>query len=238
MSTDPPYRGNGPTGGTVGEAEESDDLKAIRRDSELYRLSQDVSQHVFPEEDDFRREFEEVAKAAQDWEVASYDERFRALRILARRFGVFETFQLAQFAATRSMQDWFVTIRPRADHEMSDSGKRRKRLEREFLDNLVGREVYSRMKAGQSKAEAIASMREDYRTGAPIPSAGGFPPPNRPVITFAGDDAIEKRLARYRKAARRRGYVDPYAALHAASSLREPELKLSDIPGRGRRSNK
>lgn len=105
MNEDAPYRGNGPTVGMEGKVEESNDLKAIRRDREMHRLVQESWQDLFPDGDRFRRDFEAVANAARDWDVATSLERFRALRILVRRFGRLDAFALTLLAAPKSIQD-------------------------------------------------------------------------------------------------------------------------------------
>ena len=233
MSEDAPYRGNGPTVGMEGKVEESEDLKAIRRDREMHRLVQESWQDLFPGGDSFRRDFEAVANAAQDWDAATSLERFRALRILVKRFGRLDTFTLALIAAPKSMQDWTLGIRKRKRSEKSDGGKREREFEREFLAQRIGKEVYERMAAGQSKPDAIEAVKEDYRTGAPYPQIGNFPTFSRPKLDLPDLDGIEKLLAIFRRNARKRGYIDPYAP-HSLVDPREPDLRLSDIPKRGR----
>lgn len=234
MTKGTPYRGNGPTVGMTSDADESDDLRAIRRDMEMHRLSGELWQRLYPDGDRFRREFEQVATAAQDWSAATFGQRFRALRILVHRFGLEDTYLLTLMAAPKSQQEWMLNVRERKDAEKSDSGKRDKEFEQQHLDYIVGNEVYQRMKAGQSKVDAIAAVKEDYRTGAPYPSSGGFPALNRTKRNLPGPDAIEKMLNRFRHEARRRGYINPYAASGLVPFAREPELKLNDIPSRGR----
>ena len=234
MTKGAPYRGNGPTVGMTGNGGESDDLKAIRRDMDMHRLAGEHWQHIFPDGDRFRREFEQVAKASQDWQAATFGQRYRALRILVHRFGKDDTYLLTLMAAVKSRQDWVLNVRKRKAVEKSDGGKRDQKFKKQHLDFIVGEEVYQRIKAGQSKPDAIAAVKEDYRTGAPYPSSGGFPPLNREKRDLPGPDAIEKMLNRFRKEARRRGYVDPFAASGIIPFPREPNLKLSDIPGRGR----
>lgn len=242
MSRKTPYRGNGPTEGMTGDADESDDLKAIRRDMERHRLSEELWRRLYPDGDRFRREFERVAEAAQDWAGATFAQRFRALRCLVRRFGREDTYLLTLMAAPKSHQDWMLQIRGRKDSEKLDGGKRRKDWEREHWDYVIAREVYERMKAGQSKSEAIAAVKEDYRLGNPIVTkqVGDFPPfiLKREVRHLPADDGknngIDKMLGRFRRAARERGYVNPFAASSIIGFPREPDLKLGDIPGRGR----
>ena len=238
MTEGTPYRGNGPTVGMTGDGGESDDLKSIRRDMEMHRLSGELWKRIYPDGDRFRREFEQVAEASQDWQAATFGQRYRALRILVHRFGRADTYLLTLMAAAKSQQDWVLDIRERKDAKKSDGGKRDHEAEQRHSDYIIGSEVYKRMKAGQSKAEAIAAVKEDYRTGAPYPSNGGFPSLNRTVRNLPGPDAIEKMLNRFRHEARRRGYVDPYAASGLIPFAREPDLKLNDIPNRGRPRNK
>lgn len=231
------YRGNDPTVGMAGELEESADLKAIRRDAEMNKLSGELWQRLYPDGDRFRREFDSVAEAAQNWDSATYAQRLRALRILVRRFGREDTYLLTLMAAPKSHQDWMLQLRARKDSETIDGGKRRKDWEREHWDNRIGREVYERIKQGLSKPEAIAAVKEDYRLGNPIvrESCGDFPALSwkREVRHLPSDDGMEKILNRFRREARRRGYVDPFA-VSSIVGPREPDLKLSDIPGRGR----
>lgn len=238
MSHSPPYRGDDPTGGPEGDSEESDDLKAIRRDMEMARLSQDAWKRLFPDDDRFRRDFELVATTAQDWEAAKFGQRLRALRILVKRFGLENTYLLTLMAAPKSMQSWILSIRKRKDSEKSDGGKRDREFEREDLAQRIGEEVYQRMAAGQSKDNAIKGVKEDYRTGAPYPPIGDFLAFNRPKIILPDTDGIEKLLGIFRRNARRRGYVDPNAPYYDSHVAREPDLKVSDIPKRGRPRSK
>jgi hypothetical protein len=222
--------------------EESEDLRAIRRDIERNRLSGELWDRIYPDGDQFRRDFDKVAKAAQDWDVASYADRFRALRILMRRFGREDTYLLTLMAAPKSHQDWKLQLRKRKDTEKTDRGRRHKNWEREHWDHIIGREVYERIKAGQSKSDAIAAVKEDYRLGNPIAlkPVGDFPPLilKREVRHLPADDGknngMDKILNRFRRAVRARGYVDPSAASGIIAYAREPDLKLSDIPSRGR----
>lgn len=234
MSGDNPYRGNDPTRGMEGEAEESEDLKAIRLDMEMHRLSQEAWEHLYPDGDGLRRDFEAVATAAQDWAAATSLERFRALRILVRRFGRLDAFTMTLLAAPKSMQDWTLNIRRRKHSEKLDGGKRDREFEREWLAQKIGREVYQRMAAGQSKSDAIKAVKDDYRTRAPYPQIGGFPIFYRPKLNLPDVAGIEKLLAIFRRNARKRGYVDPSAPYLGSPVAREPGLKLSDIPERGR----
>lgn len=233
MSQKHPYRGNGPTDEMAGDAE-SDDLKAIRRDLEMHKQSEELWQYLYPDGDTFHHEFEAVALAAQDWEAATPTQRFRALRVLVRRFGKLDTFRLALLAAPKSMQEWSLKIRKRKRSEKSDGGKRDEGMKRDHWDYVISKEVYSRMKAGESKDDAIAAVKEDYRTGAPYASSGLFPPLNRPVRHLPERDGIEKWLNRFRRKVEERGYVDPYAASGLTGIAREPDLKVADIPKRGR----
>mgnify|MGYP001765137087 CR=1 FL=1 len=233
MSENAPYRGNGPTGGMKATVEESDDLKAIRRDRKLHRLVQETWQDLNLDGDGFLRDFEAVANAAQDWDAATPSERFRALRVLVRRFGRLDAFTLTLLAAPKSMQDWTLSIRRRKHYAKLDGGKHDCEFEREFLAQRIGKEVYLRMAAGQSKSDAIRAVKEDYRTGAPYAQVGDFPVFNRPKLDLPDVDGIEKLLAIFRRNAQKRGYIDPYAP-YGFVDPREPDLRLSDIPTRGR----
>lgn len=219
--------GNDPSG-----IDESDDLEAIRRDREAHLLWQEIWHNGFQDEADFDQDFQNVALAAQDWEAATYFERIRALRILCRRFGRNNTSLLAAMASPRAGHPWLIRVRPRKDSEKPDGGKRHRKRKREDLAQRIGMEVYQRMAAGQSKVDAINSVKEDYRTGAPYPTNGIFPPVNRPKIALPDIDGIEKLLAIFRQKARKRGYADVYASLGPV--VQEPKLKLKDIPKRGR----
>ncbi|WP_170001992.1 hypothetical protein [Pseudopontixanthobacter vadosimaris] len=216
-----------------GKVEESEDLKAIRRDREMHRLVQESRQDHYPDGDSFRRDFEAVANAALDWDAATPSERLRALRVLVKRFGRLDAFTLTLLAAPKSMQDWTLSIRRRKHSEKLDGGKRDREFEREFLAQRIGKEVYERMAAGQSKSDAIEAVKKDYRTGASYSQIGNFPAFNRPKLDLPDLDGIEKLLAIFRRNARKRGYVDPYAP-HSLVDPREPDLRLSDIPKRGR----
>lgn len=229
MSKARPYRGNDPTG-----EEESEDLKAIRRDMEMHRLLQEMLQHLYPDGARFRRDFEQVAVAAQDWAGATYEQRFRALRVLVKRFGPEDAYLLTLMAAPQSKQTWMLSVRQRKDSEKSDGGKRDREREREDLAQRIGEEIYQRMVAGQSKNDAIKAVKQDYRTGAPYPQIGDFPAFNRPKLDLPDVDGIEKLLGIFRRNARMRGYVDPYAPYHGFPVAREPDLKVRDIPQRGR----
>ena len=176
-----------------------------------------------------------MAVVAQDWQGAAYACRFRALRILVRRFGRDNTFLLTLFAAPVSFHDWVLSIRARKPNESPDGGKRDREEKRSHWDYVICSEIYKRMKGGQSKMEAIAAVKEDYRTGAPFPSDGLLPPLNRPRRGLPGPYAIEKWMKRFRRDAKLRNYINPYAAFRAGVIVtREPELTRSDIPSRGR----
>jgi len=208
----------------------------------LYRLSQEIWQHLYPDGDSFRHEFDQVADAAQDWGSATYSQRIRALRVLTRQFGIENVHLLIWMASPKSHQDWLLQVRRRKDSELVDGGKRRREAEREHWDYVIAREIYSRMKAGQPKSDAIEAIKEDYRLGKPIVlNLGENLPPmmlKREVRHLPSDDGVnngmDKILNRFRRAARKRGYVNPYAASGIVTSPREPDLKLSDLPGRGR----
>lgn len=242
MSWKHPYRGNDPIEEMGGESDESEDLQAIRRDMEMHRLSQDVWQHLYPDGDNFRHEFDQVAEAAQDWGCATYSQRFRALRILARQFGIENVHLLIWMASPKSHQDWLLQVRRGRDTELIDGGKRRKEWEREHWDYVIAREVYSRIKEGQSKSDAIAAVKEDYRLGNPVVlnlGAGLAPMTrNREVRHLpsheGANNGMDKILNRFRRSARKRGYINPYAASGLLPFPREPDLKLSDLPKRGR----
>lgn len=229
MSHTRPCHGNAPT-----EGEESPDLQAIRRDMEMHRRSQEILQHLQSDGDSFRHEFEQVAAAAQDWDVATFGEKFRALRILVKRFGRRNAFLLTLMAAPKSKQSWMLSIRQRKDAEKSDGGKRDREREREDLAQRIGQEVYQRMAAGQSKGDAIKAVKEDYRTGAPYPLNRDLPVFYRPKVDLPDVDGIEKLLAIFRRKVSERGYVDPSAPYRDFPVAREPVLKVSDIPKRGR----
>lgn len=234
MSKSATYRGNAPSVGAECEVNESNDLKAIRRDMEMHRSAQEMWQHLHLDGDVFRREFEQVAHAAQDWGAATYGQRFRALRILVKHFGRKEAYLLTLMAALKSKQSWVLSIRQRKDSEKSDGGKRDRRLNREDLSHRVAEEVYQRMSAGQSKEDAIKAVKEDYRTGAPYPRIGDLPTHHRPRIDLPDVDGVEKLLGIFRRNARKRGYIYPLAPYLGFPAAREPDLKISDVPKRGR----
>lgn len=234
MSDGAPYHSNGPTEGTKAETEESADLKAIRRDTEMNRLSQEIWRQVYPDGDSLGRDFEQLADAAQDWTAATPRQRFRALRVLVKRFGKQDAYRLVHIASPTSMQDWRLLIRKRKGSEKPDGGKRDNDFERDWLAQRVGKEVYQRIAAGELKADAIRAVKEDYRTGAPYPQIEGFPVLHRPKLDLPDVDGIEKLLAIFRRNARRRGYIDSHAPYLGSFVAREPKLKLSDIPVRGR----
>lgn len=229
-----PHRGNGPTEGMGAKAEESPDLKAIRRDTEMNRLAEQIWRQVYPDGDTLQRDFEHLANAAQDWKAATYGQRFRALRFLVKRFGRQDAYRLVQIAAPSSMQDWRLIIRKRKRSEKADGGKRDSDFDRDWLAQRIGEEVYQRIAAGELKADAIRAVKEDYRTGAPYPRNEGFPVLHRTKLDLPDVDGIEKLLGVFRRNARKRGYIDPHAPYFGSPVAREPTLKLSDIPGRGR----
>lgn len=234
MTNVAPYRRSGPTEGMGAETEDSPDLKAIRRDMEMSRLGEQIWRQVYPDGDTLQRDFKLLANAAQDWKAATYGQRFRALRILVKRFGRQDAYRLVQIAAPSSMQDWRLIIRKRKSSEMTDGGKRDNDFERDWKAQRIGSEIYQRIAAGESKADAIKTVKEAYRTGAPYPQIEGFPVLRRPKLDLPDVDGIEKLLAIFRRNARKRGYIDPHAPYLGSSVAREPTLKLSDIPGRGR----
>lgn len=219
-----------------GRSDESDDLRAIRRDTQMQRFSEKIWRDAFLDEGKFQREFDQVAIAAQDWANATYGERIRALRILMSRFGHRNTYLLTHLGAPKSMQEWSLKIRKRLASEMSDGGKRDRTFKREELAQRIGEEVYRRIANGESKADAIEAVKEDYRLGAPYPKCENFPVLHRPKLNLPDADGIEKLLAIFRRNARRRGYVEPLAPMIGIAS--EPRLKVSDIPKRGRPTRK
>ncbi len=229
-----PYRGNGPTSETRNEAEESEDVRSIRRDMEWHRLSEGIWQQIYPDGGKFLREFEQVAVAAQDWGAVRFGQRFRALRILAKHFGRDNARLLTLMAAPKSMQPWILSIRQRRDTEKSDGGRRAKVRRRVDLAHRIGMEVYERIAAGETKGDAIAAVKEAYRNGAPYPQIGDFPIFVRPKIDLPEVDGIEKLLGIFRRNARKRGYVDPNAPYLDSPVAREPKFKVSSIPKRGR----
>lgn len=218
---------------------ESDDLKAIRRDMELGRHYQAIWDLTESNGDHFYREFAKVAEAAQDWDEADYGDRLRALRILVKRLGRSNAFLLTVLAGPKSMHPWRLDVRRREPAEKTDGGKSDKKAEQDHWDYVIGKEVYERMKAGQSKEGAVEAVKEAYRTGAPYPAAeGGFLPFKRPIRHLPEGPAIDKWLNRFRHEALKRGYVDPFAAYRFDQNPSEPDLKLADIPRRGRRRSK
>jgi hypothetical protein len=133
-----------------------------------------------------------------------------------------------------------LELRKRTDPEKLDGGKKERDRERDYWDYVIGTEVYGRMKDGMDKASAIEAVKNDYRNGTPYESNSGLPVLNRPVRTLPAPEAIDKMLNRFRKAAKSRGYVYPFAGSigFEIGEPREPNLKIADIPSRGRPSNK
>lgn len=235
----PPFRENRPSKAIEADVPESDDLKAIRRDIERRIQLDEFLAGSGSDHGLFSEDFAKVAAAAQDWNAASFGARLRALRILVKRFGRRDTFHLTSLAAPTAMQPWRLIVRQRKPAEKADGGKGDKNAEQDHWDYVIAKEVYGRMKAGQSKAAAIEAVKEAYRAGAPYPAAeGGFPPFNRPFRHLPEGEAIDKWLNRFRHEALKRGYFDPFAAYYSNPNPREPELKLADIPKRGRRRSK
>lgn len=232
-------QGDRPSGGTAADVPESGDLKAIRRDIDRQVLFDETWKRTGSYDDHLYREFAIVAHAAQNWRAAAFGDRLRALRILVKRFGRTDAILLTALSAPKSMQPWHLSVRQRKPAEKTDGGKNDNKVEQDHLDYVIGKEVYQRMKAGQSKEEAVEAVKEAYRTGAPYPSVeGGFPAFNRPIRQLPEGPAIDKWLNRFRRESLKRGYVDPSAANRFDGKPREPDLKLADIPKRGRRRSK
>ncbi|MEP0391876.1 MAG: hypothetical protein ABJ205_08780 [Erythrobacter sp.] len=207
----------------------SDDLKAIRRDRELVRDAEARYLAMAPRGAKITSDIRTVAEAAADWPRASLRHRLRALRVLVRRLGLLETRYLAILAEEKSIVPWLLTLRDRPDAQMLDGGRERKKREQDFLDSLVGQAVYSLIKKGASKQEAIEAVKEDYRI-----RSGAFSNLRTDKRFLPDRDGIEKWLGRFRKGAIERGYIDPFTASPLFSSHEEPDLKIKDLPKRGR----
>lgn len=221
--------------GRADEPSVNEDLRAIRRAIETDLIAREVWESVLQHGGGFIRQFNIVALAAQDWEGATRGQQLAAIRVLLRTLGREGAHLLMLLASARSKHDWKISVRKRKESEKPDQGASEREAAQDHWDYLIASEVYMRMRAGQPKHEAIASVKEDYRTGAPYPPAGNFPPLSRPKRTnLPGADGIEKWLNRFRRKAGARGYVDPNAAFTTFAGHHEPDLKLSDIPRRGR----
>jgi hypothetical protein len=220
--------------------EVSGDLKAIRLKKAIAESAQLLWSRLYADRDIFGAELGCLADAASNWPGISAAERFRALRILVRRFGSEGTYMLSLIAAPKSNQELRLELRKRTNREKLDGGKKERDRERDYWDYVIGTEVYGRMKDGMDKAAAIEAVKNDYRNGTSYESNSGLPVLNRPVRTLPAPEAIDKMLNRFRKAAKSRGYVDPFAGSigFGIGEPREPDLKIADIPSRGRPSNK
>lgn len=209
---------------------ESDDLKAIKQDRELKELLEEFWARNAPPVSKFASDVEVVAIASRDWAKAPLRLRRRALRILRRYFGPLEVRHLANLSAEKGETLSRLILRPREDSELPDDGKRRKENKQDYLDYLVGTAVYSRMlERGLSKEDAIREVQIEYRSGV-----GPLQQIKEVGKNLPDGDGIEKWLYRFRKKARERGYVDPFAAHDQLADILEPDLKIRDIPKRGR----
>ena len=160
------------------------------------------------------RDFEVVARALNGEKAKN----FAALRCLVRRFGRCDTYYLIKAASEISYHEWRLSIRKRIDKEQPDQRRRRKKWEKEFRWNEIGLAYYDYRLAGFSHQEAIQKTRQRLRL-------------NLSARTF------KQELLMFRQAAKRRGYVDPYATLQGGFSLgsyREPKILVSDLMRKGR----
>jgi hypothetical protein len=147
-------------------------------------------------------------------------EWFRLLRMLLRRFNKLELRYLMRLAAPVSSDSLRLILRNRKLSEL-DKPTRKARVEakRHQADLELARCVLKHERDGLNPDDAIRTALEELGQ------------------ISRGIEGAKKRLTRFRKAAKERGFLEPHAAVLAwtlGGQPSEPELKLSDFRDRGR----
>ena len=176
---------------------ESDDLKAINRVRALRDRSLEFWDKHKPPAAKFASDLEVVALVADHWDKAPLRLRLRALRILAKRFGMLETLYLTRTAAEKFDVPVRLILRLRQEFELPDGRKLRREREEDYWDYRIAEEVYSRRHAGASKAEAIESLLEAHHIEEGLSTR---------IRSF---DNVEHKLKRTRSEGKRKGVPKP-----------------------------
>jgi hypothetical protein len=185
----------------------------------MYRLSNEISAKFVADSvyGQFREEFDLIARALNGEKSA----RFGSFRVLLRRFGRKESKLLISISSQKSNYNWLLTIKPREDANRPDGGKRRRAREREFEVNEIGEVYYRSRREGLSDMDSLKAAQQVLKLNLSLRT-------------------IRAKVQEFRKAAIKRGYVDPYAAVEAARryskghSIPEPDLTIADMTKKGR----
>lgn len=145
----------------------------------------------------------------------------KAARIIARRFGALGARYLIASMLPVGHSEYRLIIRRRKDAERSDKGNFRQETERQWREYRLLEEVLRQRRKDLSQELSIEAAQKEL--GYPITVEGG-----------------KKALARAQKAARKRGFADPFAVFKAAMGgcVLEPQVKIEDLPKPGRPKKK
>lgn len=194
----------------------SKDLENIKAEATQRKRIDDVikSAGLDVPQPEIARDFELVARALNGEEAA----KLPAMRCLVRRFGRWGALDLILAASEKSYHQWRLSIQKRTYAEQPDDGKQKKKWEKEIRMNRIGLTYYDYRICGFSDLAAIQKTRKRLRLNL-------------------SDRTIRQELHLFRQAAKRRGYVDPYAAEFSSFCLvhyREPKILVSDLTQKGR----
>jgi hypothetical protein len=194
----------------------SKDLEIIKAEALLSKKMHEAqkSTGLDMSRSELRKDFELIARALNGEESA----KFSALRSLVRRFGRWDAYQLILAASESSYDPWRILVRKRKHAEQPDQGRRAKRRDAEFRRNEIGLFYYDFRISGLSDQEAIRQTRKRLNLNL-------------------SDRTIKQELHLFRQAAKRRGYVDPYAATPGGlgpGHYREPKILVAELTRKGR----
>lgn len=156
--------------------------------------------------------------AVADFLESGSEPSFKVLRILLQRFSKEDLQLLSLLCSDSSFQEKRIIVRNRKANEKPDKGKRDRERKRQDRVNQLGIAVYSKMKDGIVKDQALRSSLSELKLNISYSTA-------------------EKDLDLFRKQVDRRGYADelaPMMKVVMGFAFEEPELKVADIPKRGR----
>jgi hypothetical protein len=154
------------------------------------------------------------------WESARPRARFRALRIVLRRFGRLGSRHMINLVADVSPLNLRLILRERKAKERDDAGRRRRKIEQELEDARLEAAVRRNHAKGMDHETAVFEAAQEV-----LGRISG------------GVEGVKKAMIRARRRARQRGYVDPVAPFIASimgGYVGEPEIKVADLPRPGR----
>lgn len=156
--------------------------------------------------------------AGRRWSDVPRRLRTRTFRIMLKRFGKLPTRQLLEATSGESDSPIRLILRPRADRELRDGGRRRREFERDHQDARLLVAFEEHRARGLAFHEAMEAAAEEL--GA----------------LSRGADGLKKALTRARRRARQRGFVEPLAPVIAAitGSAKDPTIQVTDLSARGR----